>query len=143
MGKQRREFLFCVSIFFSCFVKMAKFATREEYKAAFKARKNLKKAIAKKAYADAIFNLPENVAERQRLKKEAKEKMAAFHRKKSAHKRAHYAKFKANPALRIPATYRGKNPEYKANNKAHKLRHREAVKKERRKLEELAGIKFL
>merc|ERR1712133_287369 len=102
--------------------------TPEERKAAFKKRKTLKKRLARKQLANALARLPEVVAERKRARKEYREKKAALHRKISQHKKKYYATIKANPSLR------------KA--KAKNAKRSEAIKAERKKLEDLAGMKF-
>merc|ERR1711973_132917 len=114
--------------------------TPEERKAAFKARKNQKKRLAKKQLENAIARLPECVAERKRLRKEAKEKKAALHRKISKHKKQYYAAIKANPSLRKAKKYNGKKPKYQKEAKAKNAKHIEAVKAQKKKLEDLAGM---
>merc|ERR1711915_762393 len=108
-----------------------------------RARKQSQTKAAKQAYEKKLYNLPENVAIRRRKNKEAKEKKAKLERK---HKRAvkiYKAITEANPALKKAKRSALKNPATREAAKAQNLKRKEAIREERRRLEKLAGIKFL
>ena len=117
--------------------------TAEEKKAAFKARKALKIKAAALAIVKLYARTPEAKADRARARKEAADKVVSMHHKMSKAKKRNYEMIKANKALRKPKKYNGKNPKYAAKAKAKLVKHKSAVATDRKKLEELAGMKFI
>merc|ERR1711970_100765 len=114
-----------------------------EQKIAFKARKNLKKKLAKEELERRIAKTPEAVAERKRKRQEAKDQKAKLHRKANFHKKKYYEFIKAHPEAKTAKKYLGKNPKYTAEAKAKNERARQFKLTQRKKLEELAGMKFI
>merc|ERR1711970_1484708 len=114
-----------------------------EKQIAFKERKNLKKKLARKELERRIAKTPEAVAERKRKRQEAKDQKAKLHRKANFHKKKYYEFIKAHPEAKTAKKYLGKNPKYTEEAKAKNERARQFKLTQRKKLEELAGMKFI